>query len=393
MGQLKKIVLTGGPCGGKSTVQSMLSDVFANNNWKVFRVPETATVLLSGGVSFAEMSPEQAFQFQRDLLLTMLQMEQTYFNLARTEVEQRGRNALVICDRGAMDASAYIPRDEWLRLLQEVGKTEVQLRDERYDYVVHLVSAARGAAEFYDGPRSNHVRSEGVEAACALDVRCQQAWIGHPYMDIIDNESSLSFDDKCRRVVSCVLQRLGFPDRRFGKDIRKCKFLINPVKYNSIDAEEVWKSVPYSDFLVRHDFLANGSRVRQRTQDGVSHFNLTTPRSISDHGVRIVEMRRSLTGNEYDALLSQVDRERVGVVKQRRCFLWHNLYYQLDVFQEPVHLTAGSMGGQLVILEAYLPSGVAVGDLPAFLPIVKEVTHDKAYKLSNLALIRSAIDT
>lgn len=43
---IKKIVLTGGPCAGKSTVQTMLSDVFENMGWKVFRVPETATILL-----------------------------------------------------------------------------------------------------------------------------------------------------------------------------------------------------------------------------------------------------------------------------------------------------------------------------------------------------------
>lgn len=45
-GLVKRIVLTGGPCGGKSTVQTILSDIFQNLGWKVFRVPETATVLL-----------------------------------------------------------------------------------------------------------------------------------------------------------------------------------------------------------------------------------------------------------------------------------------------------------------------------------------------------------
>ncbi|GBP65130.1 TRPL translocation defect protein 14 [Eumeta japonica] len=42
-----RLVLTGGPCGGKTTGQSRLSTFFENLGWKVFRVPETATVLLS----------------------------------------------------------------------------------------------------------------------------------------------------------------------------------------------------------------------------------------------------------------------------------------------------------------------------------------------------------
>ena len=37
----------------------------------------------------------------------MLQLEDTYFSLARTQA----RNCLVICDRGAMDCSAYLPRE------------------------------------------------------------------------------------------------------------------------------------------------------------------------------------------------------------------------------------------------------------------------------------------
>lgn len=100
-GLVKRVVLTGGPCGGKSTVQNMLSDVFENNGWKVFRVPETATILLAGGVSFADLSPEQAYQFQKDLLQVMLRIEQTYFNLAETEAE-KGQSCIVICDRGSM---------------------------------------------------------------------------------------------------------------------------------------------------------------------------------------------------------------------------------------------------------------------------------------------------
>ena len=59
-----KLVLTGGPCGGKTTGQARLSTFFENLGWKVFRVPETATVLLGGGVNFAELTPEAAERFQ-----------------------------------------------------------------------------------------------------------------------------------------------------------------------------------------------------------------------------------------------------------------------------------------------------------------------------------------
>ena len=59
-----KLVLTGGPCGGKTTGQTRLATFFENLGWKVYRVPETANILLSGGVNFAELDDEAAERFQ-----------------------------------------------------------------------------------------------------------------------------------------------------------------------------------------------------------------------------------------------------------------------------------------------------------------------------------------
>ena len=43
--------------------------------------------------------------FQENLLKTMMQLEDTYFRLAETWPE----DCLVICDRGIMDASVFVP--------------------------------------------------------------------------------------------------------------------------------------------------------------------------------------------------------------------------------------------------------------------------------------------
>jgi len=64
-----KLVLTGGPCGGKTTGQARLSTFFENLGWKVYRVPETATVLLGGGVNFAELPEYAQFEFQNTEVL------------------------------------------------------------------------------------------------------------------------------------------------------------------------------------------------------------------------------------------------------------------------------------------------------------------------------------
>lgn len=48
-----------------------------------------------------------------------------------------------------MDASAYIDSDKWERMKNANGWNEIEMRDNRYNQIVHMVSAANGAEEFY----------------------------------------------------------------------------------------------------------------------------------------------------------------------------------------------------------------------------------------------------
>ena len=75
----------------------------------------------------------------------MIQIENTYFELGQS----CKRNCLIICDRGVMDASAYIDNDKWERLKSNNNWNEIELRDNRYNQIVHMVSAANGAEDFY----------------------------------------------------------------------------------------------------------------------------------------------------------------------------------------------------------------------------------------------------
>ena len=127
-----KLVLTGGPCGGKTTGQARLRTFFENVGWKVYRVPEMATVLLPCGVNRAELSEDAREKFQENLLLSMMRVEDTFFDLAEA---CQDRNVLVICDRGTMDASAFINRDQWDNIISRLGLDEVEIRDNRYNQV------------------------------------------------------------------------------------------------------------------------------------------------------------------------------------------------------------------------------------------------------------------
>lgn len=60
------------------------------------------------------------------------------------------QEAVILTDRGLMDGSAYMKPENWQTLLDEKGWNEVTLRDRRYDAVIHLVTAADGATDYYN---------------------------------------------------------------------------------------------------------------------------------------------------------------------------------------------------------------------------------------------------
>ena len=109
-----------------------------------------------------------------------------------------------------MDGSAYLSADQWNTLITEWDIDVVRMRDRRYDLVIHLVTAADGAPEFYSTV-NNDARAEDLQLAIELDRKIQRAWMAHPSFVIIDNKVEPGFNHKIERVEMAVLRFLGFP--------------------------------------------------------------------------------------------------------------------------------------------------------------------------------------
>lgn len=372
-----RLVLTGGPCGGKTTAQITLATIFESMGWRVFRVPETATLLLGGGISFPLLNDEERLQFQQNLLKTMFQIEDTYFELAATQ----NRNCLVICDRGTMDCSAYLPKADWDFILEQNSLNEVDIRDNRYDQVVHLVSAAIGAEEFYT-KSNNKSRTEDIELAQRNDRLVGEAWVGHPYYELIDN--STDFQVKMRRLCRSVTMRLNIPQTGDLTDFVKRKFLVDSQQSLEPSEDNPWPR--FMDFQVHHDYLPCGSngpqaRIRRRGRHGKWMYTHTVRREVDG---KMVETRTNVTRQIYDQLLSQVDREsNVTIEKTRRCFKWQNQIWQLDIYRSP--------HPNLMLLETYTALDTAQLAMPDFLTVTEDVTADSRYSMFNLSKTASAV--
>lgn len=101
-------------------------------------------------------------------------MENSFDEIARST----GEKAIIICDRGAIDPAAFISKTMWQAILDENNTTEQKLYS-RYDAVVHLMTVAIGAVEFYT-LANNAARSETPEQAAAVDKRLREVWLGPP---------------------------------------------------------------------------------------------------------------------------------------------------------------------------------------------------------------------
>lgn len=94
---------------------------------------------------------------------TQLALEDVIYQLAKNAEDP----AVILADRGLMDTAGYVGFDVFNRICERMNWNLADLRDNRYDAVIHLVSAADGAAQFYD--LDNPARYENIEEAIERD--------------------------------------------------------------------------------------------------------------------------------------------------------------------------------------------------------------------------------
>lgn len=176
--ELKRIVMTGGPCGGKSEAVARVREHFAAQGWTVYAIAETATELILGGIAPWTCPSRKAFQ-QAQMRL-QIEKEDLYLEYAR---RIGGERVLILMDRGTVDSKAFLGDTVYAQAIAELGRTEEELLA-RYDQVYHLTSAAK--AGFYT-TLNNAARREPPEEAIALDDAHLHAWERHPCRHVIPN--------------------------------------------------------------------------------------------------------------------------------------------------------------------------------------------------------------
>ena len=153
MKKITKVCLTGGPCAGKTTALVRILEHFTSLGYKVFTLPEIPTMMSTAGMNYLTTNPNLFYEGEKATLKLQLEIEDHFTRMAET----CEKPVIIVCDRGTMDISAYMSPVMWQALMDETATNTVKLRDARYDAVLHLVSAANGAEQFYttSAPRAS----------------------------------------------------------------------------------------------------------------------------------------------------------------------------------------------------------------------------------------------
>ena len=366
MPEIKKIVLTGGPCAGKTTALVKITEYFSGFGYKVFNVPEVPTIYSTAGWNYLTPNRDLYYQGERAILETQLALEDSFFRLA--EVCQKP--VLIVCDRGTMDISAYIKPEEWMEITAMAGTNPNELM-ERYDAVLHLVSAADGAEQYYttatNATRYEQANEEGLRMARELDKKVIKAWTGHPHLRVINNHDD--FENNLNRVLTEISKVVGLPQ---------------PVQDERIFLVRITGEIPEcSESLITQTYLLAEPgcevRLRRREWNGGKVVNVHRSKNRLS-GTEVIETERKVDNNLYEQMLQQADPYRCTIKKRRQSFIWKGQFFEIDTFLEPV--------SDLVMLET---KGVAAQEpinFPPCIEVLEDVTGNPRYLNYNIALRR-----
>ena len=361
MKQICHLVLTGGPCSGKTTAMATIEDELTARGYYVLIVPETATELIANGIRPFGNCLEN-LPFQEILFEKQLHKEQLYMKVANLLPHDK---IIILYDRGLMDNKSYLSSEDFDKLLRNFRTNEIATKD-RYDAVFHLVTAANGAEEFYT-LENNSSRTETPEQARELDKKGIENWNGHPHLRIIDN--STDFKRKINRLMSEVYAIIGEP---VPIEIER-KFLIKKP-----DLEKLSQHINIRAVNIVQTYLKSEGnkelRVRQRGIDGSYFYYLTEKTEINN--MKRIEKEKKISQKEYIESLNKADTSLKQIVKQRVCFVYNNQYFELDLYD---------FSDDKAIVEIELSKETETIQIPDFLNVIREVTDDLNYRNHSLA--------
>lgn len=360
--QIKRIVCTGGPCAGKSTFMSRAEEIFQERGYKVMIVHETATELITGGISPAPDNMGM-YEFQKYAIGLQLKKEELYDKAAD---QIHANNVIIFYDRGILDDKGYVSPDEFTELLSQFNVTEEKARD-KYDLVMHMVTAAKGAEEAYT-LSNNAARYEGIEEAKLLDDTILKSWEGHSNRIIIENDCD--FETKIRKAIQAVFTYLG--EERPAEIFKKYLIQVDENLISHLNSINAFQTHIIQHYLKSQSGTERRIRKRERNGNTICYYSEAAMLSPSTR----IKKDRIISNGQYGDYSLEIDPNLHVIDKVRYSFYYNSLFFKLDIF---------SFDPTKALLGIQVPDQDEEIQLPDFIEVIKDVSDIMNYKNYYLA--------
>ena len=354
----KRIVLTGGPGSGKTTVLNSIVNMYTSLGVKVVVVSETATEIINSGIKPFGDDKIEMLDFQKLVLSLQLSKEKIYDEAIRMyQKVHPNEDILIIYDRGSIDNKAYITDEEFDAVMQSVCDDDYSTILNKYDLIIDLV----GSKKFYT-LENNKARSESADVALTLGEKTLKSWVGHPKVKIVGPKENMN--DKVSEVVSYINELLSKKNQKkqakYLVSIKDCNLL--EISKNGVTAyiEQYYLSSPNNE----------EKRIRMTILNGCPTYELTVYEK--DDNKKILKSSKRIDKKIYDELKEFKLPSSSVIKKYRIYFTFMDTYMHLDLF------TDGEEIEEFGYLEINLNDEKII-NIPPFISALKDVSSSPEY--------------
>lgn len=354
-----KVVLTGIPSSGKTSVTNGLIERFSELGYHVLVVPETATEFITSGIKpFGDDGIDTRI-FQELVLKKQLNKETLYEYAANVLGSD---NTIIIFDRGTLDGYAYVDYNEMEGVVKKEGTNRRELLL-NYDVVLFL----EGSDKFFTKENNKARYEKDAKEAASLRHNLLNAYLGHDNLRVIQSREEMK--DKQEEVINIVANMLGKPTRIRNQK----KFLVTDVSF-----DELLYYAGSGIVTITQDYLTSNNefeeyRVRKMSQGESSSYHYSAIKK-HENGKREIISEANISEENYEKSLLLKNENLATINKTRYSFVYANQYYKLDVFEDG-----------LMVLEVNLTVENPTVTLPEFVRVVEDVTNDPNYTNINIA--------
>lgn len=357
---VKRIVLTGGPSTGKTTVLDKLKTVYEPQGYRVIIIDETATYFILKGIKPFGENAIDLVDFQELVMRMQLAKEEIFDRAA----EMMGEDAkvIIVYDRGAVDNCAYISQEQFEDVMARLNhvKSFADLLNQ-YDAVIDLV----GRKDFYT-LENNAARSEDADYALELGANTLKSWLGHSKIKIVLPKDTM--DEKVNEVLNIFNEVLAEKQvkrqDKYSVDLSKTD--LDGIIRNSraMQIEQTYlKSEPNVEKRIRRIWINNSESY---------HFSVY---KIMEDGTRVIVSEKSIDKKDYDQLMEYKDDNYETIRKNRYCFSDNGTYFNLDVFENMEDVG---------ILEINVLENEKVR-IPDYITVMEDVSKNRDYYNKSIA--------